>query len=156
MNVPALTSLLTGLLIMTLIVEPPGASARAQEAPFTLDQYRWTHRVLVVSAPGKDDKHLRAQLDELVSTEDEFADRDMLLVTLVDDGVSTAGRHELAKAEVASARQALRIRPGSFALRLIGKDGGVKLSSDTATPVHEIYALIDTMPMRRRELSDRQ
>jgi hypothetical protein len=78
------------------------------------------------------------------------------LVTLLDNGVSTAGRHELAKADVASAREALRIRPGSFALRLVGKDGGVKLSRDTATPVQEIYALIDTMPMRRRELSERQ
>ena len=124
--------------------------------PFTLDQYRWQYRVLVVSAPGKDDENLQAQLHELASTEDEFADRDMVLVTLVDHGVSTAGRHALAKADVAVAREALRIRPGSFALRLIGKDGGVKMSRDTATPVHEIYALIDTMPMRRRERSDRQ
>ena len=141
--------------MMTLAVLPLGASALAEEAPFALSQYRWEHRVLVVSAPSEDDEHLQAQLDELASTAAAFADRDMVLVTLVDQGASTAGRRELTNADVATAREALRIRPGSFALRLIGKDGGVKLSKHTATPVREIYALIDTMPMRRQEMSER-
>ena len=79
----------------------------------------------------------------------------MVLVTLLDEAVSTADGRELAAAEVAAAREALDIRPGSFALRMIGKDGSVKLSSGSATSMAEIYALIDTMPMRRRERSDR-
>ena len=142
--------------IAVLLITSLGASAHAEEVPFTLEQHRWQHRVLVVSAPSSDDENLRAQLDELASTPGEFEDRDMVLVTLVDNGVSTAGDRELTLADVSAAREALRIRSGAFALRLIGKDGGAKLSRDTATPLHEIYALIDTMPMRRREMSDRE
>jgi hypothetical protein len=52
------------------------------------------------------------------------------------------------------ARAALGIRPGSFALRLIGKDGSVKFSGEAATSMTEIYDLIDTMPMRQREKPD--
>lgn len=141
---------------MTLVVAPIGVAAHAEETPFSLDQYRWKHRVLVVSAPNQDDEHFRAQLDALVSTDDEFANRDMLLVALVDDGASTTGGRQLASADVSAVRKVLRIQPDSFALRLIGKDGGVKLSTDAVTPVSEIYALIDRMPMRRREMSDRQ
>jgi hypothetical protein len=80
----------------------------------------------------------------------------MALVTLLENAVSTAEGTELTNEEAAMARAALKIRPGSFAVRLIGKDGSVKLSSETATSMTEIYSLIDSMPMRQREQSDRE
>lgn len=126
----------------------------SKQAPFTLDRYQWRNRILVVSAPSDDDPDLKAQLHELASTRREFADRDMLLVTLLEDGASSADGRELTSAEVAAARAALRIDSGSFALRLVGKDGSVKLSRFAATPMTEIYALIDSMPMRQREQAD--
>ena len=129
--------------------------AYSAEAPFTLTQYQWKNRVLVVSAPSEDDKNLREQQNNMALTPDDFTNRDMALVTLLDKAISTAGNRELTAEEAATARMALGIRPGSFALRLIGKDGSVKLSADTATSMAEIYALIDTMPMRRREKADR-
>jgi hypothetical protein len=130
--------------------------AYAAAAPFTLTQYQWEKRVLVVSAPSEDDASLSEQQDELALTRAEFADRHMVLVVLLDNAVSTAGDRELTTAEVARIRAALAIRPGFFGLRLIGKDGSVKLSSETVTPVTEIYTLIDAMPMRQREKSGRQ
>lgn len=118
---------------------------------FTLQQYQWENRVLVVSAPTEDDKQLVDQKNDLALTPEDFMSRDMALVTLLDSSSSTAGSRELTNEEVTLARTTLGIRPGSFALRLIGKDGSVKLSSQTATSMTEIYALIDTMPMRQRE-----
>lgn len=79
----------------------------------------------------------------------------MALVTLLDDAVSTDEDRKLTIEEAATALAALGIRPGSFALRLIGKDGSVKLSSETATSMTDVYSLIDTMPMRQREKTDR-
>ncbi|TGN50206.1 DUF4174 domain-containing protein, partial [Paracoccus liaowanqingii] len=44
------------------------------------------------------------------------------------------------------------LRPGTgLRVLLIGKDGGVKLDRDGPVTPDEITALIDTMPMRRRE-----
>jgi len=71
---------------------------------------------------------------------------------LLDDAVSTTDGRELTTENAMAAREALVIRSGSFALRLIGKDGSVKLSGETATSMTEIFALIDTMPMRQRSL----
>lgn len=130
--------------------------AYSKQAPFALEQYRWKSRILVVSAPSAGDKDLTTQLGEVASAPDEFSDRDMILVTLLDDNVSMAGGRELTNTEVAATRKALRIDPGSFALRLIGKDGSIKLSGDSATPMTDIYDLIDTMPMRQKERSDRE
>ena len=130
-------------------------NAYAADAPFALMQYQWKNRVLVISAPTEDDKNLRDQQNEVASAPEEFADRDMALVTLLDNAVSTADDRKLTTEEAATAREALGIRPGLFALRLIGKDGSVKLSGETATSMTEIYFLIDTMPMRQREKTDR-
>ena len=133
------------------------ASVHAYSAaePFTLAHYQWKNRVLILSAPSEDDKTLRAQQDELALAPQAIADRDLVLVTLLDSAISTAEDRELTTDEIAEARAALRISPGSFALRLIGKDGSVKLSSENAISTAEIFALIDSMPMRQREESDR-
>ena len=122
-----------------------------EREPFTMSQYRWEQRVLVVSAASADDANLKRQLEAVSMTETEFADRDLIVVTLLDDGISTAGDRELSADEVAAARSAMRITPDEFTLKLVGKDGSVKLSRDEATSMQDIYALIDTMPMRARE-----
>lgn len=72
-----------------------------------------------------------------------------------DNARSMADGCELSSAEFAATRADLRIRPGSFVLKLIGKDGSVKLTASNTTSMKEIYALIDTMPMRREEISKR-
>mgnify|MGYP001827552889 FL=1 len=151
-----------GLLLVTHFNSPLGASelhpdhkhSCADEYPFALQQYRWRNRVLVVSAPNADDSQTREQLAELASTSEEFADRDMILVTLLDNADSMADGCKLTSAEVAAARTDLGIRPGSFVLKLIGKDGSVKMTASTAASMKEIYALIDSMPMRQREISE--
>ena len=125
------------------------------EEPFALAHYQWKNRVLVLSAPSEDDNKLRAQQNEVALTPQAFADRDMVLIILLDKSVSTAEDRGLTTDETAKARAALGIRPGSFALRLIGKDGAVKLSRENAVSMTEVYALIDTMPMRQSEKSDR-
>ncbi len=122
---------------------------------FSFEPYRWEKRVLVISAPGNQDARLVEQLGAIESQRDAFDERDMLLVTLVDDGAATAGDDDLSDADVAAARAALAIRGSGFSLRLIGKDGGVKLASEAPVSMEEIYTLIDGMPMRQREMDKR-
>ena len=128
--------------------------AYANEPAVSLDQWRWDKRVLVISAPGVDDPSFRSQLEALEGTRAEFSDRDMFLVTLLDDERSMAGDRPLTREAVARVRAELGIGGGNFAVRLIGKDGGTKLSQDAVVSMDEIYALIDRMPMRRREMRD--
>ncbi len=125
--------------------------AYTASAAFSLQQYQWKNRVLVVSAPNEGDANLQAQQTELALSSAEFKGRDMILVTLLDDAVSAAEGRSLTTEEVSTARAILGIRPGTFAVKLIGKDGSIKLSEETATPMTKIYSLIDTMPMRQRE-----
>lgn len=128
--------------------------AYAAAEPFALAQYRWEKRVLVVSAADAYDPNLLRLKNELAAVRSGFAERDMELVILLDTGVSLAGQRSLTRSEVEGARAELGIAGGESALRLIGKDGSVKLSDEGAA-LTEIFALIDTMPMRRSEMKER-
>ena len=123
--------------------------------PITLAQYRWKHRVLVISAPDADDANLVRSRRDVSATTDGFTERDMVLVTLLDRAGSSAGDVVLTKEEVTCLRAEARIRASSFALRLIGKDGGIKRSSETAVPIAALYRQIDAMPMRQSEARER-
>lgn len=130
-------------------------SAYAASEPFDLSQFQWEKRLLVLSAPSAADPALNAQQSALYSSLAAFRSRDLVLINLLDSPEADANGRHLAPAEVADIRTRLGMSRGSFSLKLIGKDGSVKLSSDAVTPMENIYALIDTMPMRRAEAARR-
>lgn len=109
-------------------------------------------RLLVASALIGSNKELQAQLADIRASQAAFAERDMLLVVLLDGAGSRAGDRTLTATEVAAMRKTLGITPGAFALRLVGKDGSVKRAASRPTAMKDLYALIDTMPMRRAEM----
>ncbi|MDJ0759043.1 MAG: CIA30 family protein [Woeseiaceae bacterium] len=122
------------------------------EELFTLGRFLWDKRVLLVNAPDAGDAELERLTGDIDQTIDEFENRDMVLVTLLDSGRASAGTRELARAEVDEMRAAVGVTDESFSIVLVGKDGGIKLRSDSPTSLNEIYALIDEMPMRRQEM----
>ncbi|MFK8015208.1 MAG: CIA30 family protein [Gammaproteobacteria bacterium] len=113
--------------------------------PTNLDAHLWKHRVLVLSAPSQEDQTLMAQLEQIEKTQSDFEDRDMMAVVVVDSEQSAAAQ---------TLRDRFDFDSGQFELRLLGKDGGTKYSASTLTDINEIYALIDTMPMRQQEIDD--
>ena len=52
----------------------------------------------------------------------------------------------------ASLRKHFDLTPKAFALILLGKDGGIKLKRNDRVKLDEIFALIDSMPMRKDEM----
>ena len=87
-------------------------------------------RVLVIDAPEQVTEDHRRQLASLDAAKAGLEERDVLVVT----------------------------RPGSpaFRVRLVGKDGGVKLDQGAPIETATLFALIDAMPMRRAEMAGRQ
>lgn len=126
-------------------------AAYAARAPFRLESLRWKYRVLVLAAPGADDDDLERLRRELAATAEEFSDRDLLLIELIEDGSSSVAGDVLSAEDAAALRKALGIRSGTFGVRLIGKDGSVKLEGARDISIVDIYSLIDMMPMRQRE-----
>lgn len=86
-------------------------------------------RLLILATPTLDDPSFRAQAAALVSAWDGLIERDFRVLT--ETGAT------------------------AFSLRLVGKDGGEKLRSLQPVSAASLFALVDAMPMRRREMRER-
>ncbi|WP_405405762.1 DUF4174 domain-containing protein [Paracoccus sp. Ld10] len=95
----------------------------------TLDALRWQARPVVVLGP---DAQVARQVADLQSHAQQLTDREVVILT---DGPGA---------------DALRDGAG-FQVLLIGKDGGIKMRSDTPVTAEHILSLIDSMPMRQGE-----
>lgn len=117
-----------------------------------LEMWRWERRVLLVFADAADTPALLAQRQRIAEEAAGFADRRLLLVTVIGDDARSAAGDRLDAAD-------LRARfdvPAGFTALLIGLDGGEKArSSPEGFSMPELYSKIDRMPMRRRALEAR-
>ncbi|WP_175478744.1 DUF4174 domain-containing protein [Rubrimonas cliftonensis] len=109
--------------------------AAAELGPEGLDALRWEARPVVVIA-DPDDPRLAEQLALFEADAADMIERRN--VVIVDTAPGSALRR--------------RFGADGFLVALIGLDGGVKLRSDAVTPPGRLEALIDAMPMRRREM----
>ncbi len=93
-----------------------------------LSAHQWRHRVLVIDTPSRESAEYRRQSDALAAASAGLQERHVQVVT-----------------------QTAKV----FRVRLVGKDGGVKLDRGAPVDVPTLFALIDVMPMRRSEMSGR-
>ena len=133
-----------GAFAMAMALAPAGLSAGASAAEDPLAGYRWKSRVLVVAAPDASNDLYRAQREALAASGSGRAQRDLVTLEAIGPG---------AKAE--ALRRRLDLPADAFRAVLVGKDGGVKLSSDRPISPRALFATIDAMPMRQDEMRRR-
>ena len=139
---------------MALIVLAAGAAlmpARAVAAE--LDDYHWVGRPLLVFAPTDSDPRLVETVRRIEASRCDFADRDMVLGLIVTDGTSTLDGEVVDTSQAQQLLSEFGIGAKSFSVVLIGKDGGEKLRVNDVPDLAAIYAVIDGMPMRGREMN---
>lgn len=107
-----------------------------------LEDFRWIARPIVVFGESPFDPTFQRQMDLILDRVDELAERDVVLITDTDPAALSAIRE--------------RLRPRSFMLALIGKDGEIKLRKPAPWDVRELSRSIDKMPLRLQEMRDRQ
>ncbi len=117
-----------------------------------LEEYKWKNRLLVVFSPSEDYARYRDLEKQLRDQEREIVDRDLLVFRVLENGVSRLGRSPIDAQSVGLLRDRFSVNPGQFLVVLIGKDGGEKLRRGSEVDITEIFSLIDSMPMRQREM----
>jgi len=122
--------------------------------PACLAPYRWKNRILLIFAPSAEHSDYAKQVQAL---EGEFAgvvERDLLVAELLEDGDCRVGDCCIDPVSRALLRGNFGVEPGDFVVILIGKDGTEKLWSELPVPADELFSLIDSMPIRRREMEE--
>ena len=94
-----------------------------------LAAHQWRHRVLVIDTPSRESSDYRRQSAALDAVSAGIRERDLHLV--------------------------MQTEAPTFRVRLVGKDGGVKLDQSGPISAQALFALIDAMPMRKAEISGR-
>jgi uncharacterized protein (DUF2237 family) len=105
-----------------------------------LSKYEWKNRVILLFANDRNNKQLKNQLEALYQSPEDNLDRDIKIFKILESNKSYSelnDRFEINK---------------DFEFILIGKDGTEKLKSDEPVSAQELYSLIDSMPMRQREM----
>ena len=109
----------------------------------------------MVFAPGETTPGYVAQRTIVSNSRAGLAERDVVFLVVVGDRVRTelgVGREVGAD----TLRKRFCIAPGVFRALLVGKDGGVKLSSGSPLAAATLFKAIDAMPMRRDEIAQRR
>jgi hypothetical protein len=143
------TLILSGLLFVVsagaLGAEKPGGVAG-------LGQYRWKNRLLFLFSPSPETASYQTLSRELEQDSGGVRERDLLVFHVLERGPSFLGSREISPAEARALGQRFSIPQGAFAVVLVGKDGTVKLKRQGPTALADIFGLIDSMPMRQREM----
>lgn len=147
------TLLKIALFVIPVFLAIQGIS-RAQENTFDLDELRWKKRVLLVFSPSESNPSLQVQREQLASHGEGVGERDLKIVYILEhaDKRKTGIDSNRVLDENGPIRSRFGIESGLFQVLLIGKDGTVKLRSSDPVSAEDIFALIDSMPMRRQEM----
>lgn len=105
-----------------------------------LDQLQWQNRVVLLFAEEAGDAQLQTEEHWLENSAAELSERDMKVFALVGSS-----------AEATRSRQRFSVAASGFSVILIGKDGTRKLHRSKPVKPEELFALVDSMPMRRAE-----
>lgn len=119
-----------------------------------LSRYRWRHRLLLIFSPSAQTPAFQQLANQLKQQREGVADRDLIVFSIMSDGQSRVGEDVLSKQEAENLRRRFQVAAEEFRVVLIGKDGTVKLSEPTVK-LSEVFALIDSMPMRQREMREK-
>jgi hypothetical protein len=152
----AMVRLITLLLVVMMGGVMVGMGFGQGTGMIGLETYRWKNRLLMIFSPSEEYPRYRDLTRELRDQHDEITDRDLLIFRILERGKSQVGDSLIDEASADLLRDRLSARAGQFTVVLIGKDGGEKLRRSDEVDLGEIFALIDSMPMRQRERSQRK
>ena len=115
-----------------------------------IDKHLWENRVIVISADKYNETRATDQFNNLKTEKDKLIDRRLVVYKCVEDKCMYYDFKNDAK--VVSVDKEIT----GFNVVLKGLDGGEKFNSDTVQKVNVFFNLIDKMPMRQQELSNRK
>ena len=142
----------TIFLTIAVAVLLSGFSQNAIAEPLDLSQFLWKNRLLFLFAPNRNDPMFVSLHNSISAQQSEVADRDLVIFEILVSDPSSMNTQYLSWDSALSLRKQYHVNPGEFAVLLVGKDGGIKLKRQDKTRLEDIFALIDTMPMRQEEM----
>lgn len=134
-------------LIITLVIIQLALSM--DNSPF--DTFQWKNRILVIYS-NESSNLLTSQKQYYADGKTDYEERDLTVFVLTDETLNYID-NSATSIDATDVRNFLNIsEKDTFNVSLIGKDGGIKLQQNTLLTNKKLFATIDAMPMRKREM----
>ena len=124
----------------------------AQAIEIDLSQFHWKNRLLFLFAPNRSHPIFNTLHKSFAAQKEAVEDRDLVIFEVLESGPSIMNTDILDSQTAQYLRKKLDVPRGEFTVVLIGKDGGIKLKRQGKIKLEDIFALIDSMPMRQEEM----
>jgi len=135
--------------------KPTSQPMRLASDTIDLGGYQWKHRIVLVLAESDEGPEYRDFMGAWSRAQEGVKDRDLVVFQILNKGTSMGPSGPLTPRQVDGLRERFATAGEPLKIVLIGKDGEVKLRSGS-TSIAQIFELIDTMPMRRAEMLERE
>lgn len=122
---------------------------------YQIESHRWQDRLLAIVAPTAELDAVQHVLTTVKARAPAMRERRLRVLELYADTARIDGT-PLPSGSAADLRATLRVAADERQLLLIGLDGGIKRATSLATPLSDLLAEIDAMPMRRQEIRERR
>ncbi len=119
-----------------------------------LEQYHWKNRIVLLFGAGAD-QNVKKQIEELESEPEEISDRDLLIFHIDQEVELLNSKASQTDVTAAQFRAKYNVPEDQFRYILLGKDSGVKYSKKEFVPNRKLFGIIDAMPMRQREMREK-
>lgn len=113
-------------------------------------KHQWKNRVLIVSTTDGTSSDFLKQIDLLKNLNQELTERKLIIYQIVNDKYKV-GFSSNFKSSNSTSKKYVNTKKG-LQIILIGLDGGVKLKQNYVLTAEKLFAIIDGMLMRKREL----
>ena len=117
-----------------------------------LHLHQWKQRVLLLFTSDASNSLYQQQLDEYQQQEAGLKERDLVMYKILNDKVIAPSGREYDRSVAQVLRNQYQVEKPGLTVVLIGKDGGEKLTEPGRLRTDELFATIDGMPMRQREM----
>jgi len=117
-----------------------------------LKKHQWQQRLLLIYANNKNTKQITKQLNILASQKEGLLARKLLIYQFVQKEYSLGFDNLWTPSNKLPI--AYKQKSDGFEVVLIGLDGSVKFRNTKTVSLSELFSIIDSMPMRQRELKN--
>lgn len=128
--------------------------ARAERHIDILEEFRWNNRLLFVFTPSRSNRKFLEQKTMIKRNRAGFEDRDVVVLRITGERVFAVNHSSESPFNASSLRSKFGVDERQFLTILIGKDGTIKYKNLLPLDPCHLFSLIDSMPMRRLEISD--
>jgi len=144
----------SSLCLLPLVVWLMGCNAAQAQWP---EDLTWKNRILLVFSDGEHIGLTKEQGLLIDADKAGFEERDLVGYYVFGHRIiSPQGEHAYASKAQALRQRYADAKLGGFQVVLVGKDGGVKNRWTAPVGMAELFANIDAMPMRRREMRSKK